>query len=79
MRNDQQHSVDGRLKLLKKARALFLEKPFSEMSLRERKAIAGTYGSKEPKLDNLDWGWFGSMIGAGVFKSLEHFQSDRNH
>lgn len=71
VQNDRHHSFDGRLKILTKATELFkTHKSFSRMSEQERKAIAGTYGSKENKLDSLDWGWFGTMTGLGSFTTL---------
>lgn len=70
VKNDQHHSLEGRLNLLRTARDLFLSKTFAAMSVHERKAIAGTYGKTESRLGDLDWAWFGSMQGAGVFKSL---------
>ena len=38
----------------------------------DRKAIAGIIGKKEKagtQLESYDWGWFGSMVGAGVFRN----------
>ena len=70
VKSDQHHSLEGRLNLLRTARELFLSKTFAAMSVHERKAIAGTYGKTESRLGGLDWAWFGSMQGAGVFKSL---------
>lgn len=63
VRNDQHHSLAGRLDLLRTARELFLRKSFAAMTEMERKAIAGTYGKSEAKLGGLDWAWFGSMQG----------------
>ena len=40
------------------------------MSQHERKAVAGTYGRKEPQLDDLEWAWFKTMFGQGDFKNL---------
>jgi HKD family nuclease len=71
VKNDHHHSLDGRLKVLERASELFQSyKSFASMPIDVRRAIAGTYGSKEPKLDYLQWAWFGSMIGQGDFKNL---------
>ena len=71
VRNDGHHSLDGRLAILDGASTLFKERDsFAAMSQYERKAIAGTYGAKEPQLGGLDWLWFGSMFGQGDFKNL---------
>lgn len=71
VKNDGHHHLEGRLKVLERASALFKEHgSFAAMSQYERKAIAGTYGSKEPQLDNLEWPWFGAMFGQGDFKNL---------
>ena len=71
VKTDAHHSLDKRLELLETASEFFTKKTsLARMTTEERKAIAGTYGSKEPRLGNLDWGWFGSMFGQGDFKSL---------
>lgn len=71
VKSDRHHSFEGRLAILERASALFEEHgSFASMSQHERKAIAGTYGSKEPRLDGLDWLWFGTMFGQGDFKNL---------
>lgn len=71
VKSDGYHNLDGRLAILERASALFSENAtFAAMSPHERKAIAGTYGSKEPRLDDLEWPWFGTMFGQGDFKSL---------
>ncbi|WP_460153556.1 hypothetical protein [Pseudomonas sp. S2_B07] len=71
VKNDGNHNLVGRLAILEQAALLFAESgTFANMSLLERKAISGTYGSKEPRLSNLDWAWFGNMVGQGDFKSL---------
>ncbi len=46
------------------------------MSRNERRAIAGTYGPIEKKLDDLDWNWFGTMFGQGDFKNLVNESPD---
>lgn len=71
VKGDGHHNLDGRLAILERAAALFSEHAsFAAMSLFERRAVAGTYGSKEPRLDGLEWPWFGTMFGQGDFKNL---------
>jgi HKD family nuclease len=71
VKNDGHHNLEGRLAILERASALFKEHgSFAAMSQYERKAIAGTYGGKEPQLDDLEWAWFGTMFGQGDFKNL---------
>jgi HKD family nuclease len=69
IKNDKTHSYDGRLKLLEKAQIYFEKKKhFSNMELIVRKEIAGTI-TKNQRRSDIDWGWFGSMYGAGKFKN----------
>lgn len=71
VKNDGHHSLEGRLAILERASALFKQHgSLAGMSQYERKAIAGTYGKKEPQLDDLKWAWFGTMIGLGDFRNL---------
>lgn len=71
VKNDGYYNLSVRLGILERATALFSEyDSFAAMSRRERKAIAGTYGRKEPKLDDLEWLWFGTMSGQGDFTNL---------
>ncbi|MET3440587.1 HKD family nuclease [Variovorax paradoxus] len=71
VKNDVHHSLEGRLAILERATTLFLEhRSLAVMSRFERKAIAGTYGEREPQLDDLEWPWFGTMFGQGDFKNL---------
>lgn len=75
--DDTHHSLDGRLEVLQRAAQVFNERQqFANMTPDERKAIAGTYGRVEPRLDNLDWGWFGNMFGMGDFKNLVNHSPD---
>lgn len=68
---DGNHNLDGRLAILEQAASLFAQYvTFAQMTLSERKAITGTYGSKEDRLGDLDWAWFGNMVGQGDFKNL---------
>ena len=64
VREDTEHTTEGRLAVLEEARRLFALHPhFSDISDEERRGIAG-FGRTE----QLDWLWFGSMKGAGFFK-----------
>jgi hypothetical protein len=64
------HDVEKSLNLLRIAQEWFASVPsFSELPPAKRKAIAGIIGKNQktsPELDQ-DWGWFGSMKGAGDF------------
>ena len=62
--NDNYHSIDGRIEILKQAKELFDKKRFTNFNLDERKKISGFFSPN----DDIDWGWFGSMRGAGDFK-----------
>jgi hypothetical protein len=64
VRDDKQHSAEGRLAVLEEAARLFrTHGRFAQISQEGRKGIAG-FGQSE----GLDWLWFGSMKGAGYFK-----------
>ncbi|OYY94446.1 MAG: hypothetical protein B7Y41_06315 [Hydrogenophilales bacterium 28-61-23] len=68
---DPHHEIEARLSVLERAASIFVEKvSLAKMTVAERKAIAGTYGSKEEGLDALPWAWFGTMFGQGDFKNL---------
>ena len=71
---DPIHNIEGRIAIMDQARVWFSQVPhFAAMTEGQRKAIAGTYArneTKPPEVPNLDWAWFGSMVGAGVFKGL---------
>ncbi|GLI57925.1 hypothetical protein PM10SUCC1_34390 [Propionigenium maris DSM 9537] len=65
---DPYHSIDERLYLLRIMRESFLKyKKFSDIPTNIRKLIAGL-----PDGVHDNWGWFGSMIGAGRFKNRIH-------
>lgn len=67
--NEKNHSLSSRLKVLKIARTLFESvDSFSELNDEERKFIAGIPNTL-PVDKDLDWGYFGSMKGAGIFKN----------
>jgi HKD family nuclease len=74
VKSDPIHNIDGRIEILDQARVWFSQVPhFAAMTEGQRKAIAGTYKrneAKPPEVPDLDWAWFGSMVGAGVFKGL---------
>jgi len=67
------HDIEGRLDVLRKAQFLLSGvDSFSELDTEQRKSIAGTIAKGESfgnELDEYDWGWFGSMTGAGCFKN----------
>lgn len=66
--NDKHHSLISRIKVLKTAKSLFRKvESFNELSEDERKFIAGIPNTLQVDKD-VDWGYFGSMKGAGVFK-----------
>lgn len=62
---DPHHSLAGRLELLSVVQRLFREHAtFADIPRHGREGIAGIIGKED-----VDWGWFGSMKGAGVFKN----------
>jgi HKD family nuclease len=64
VKEDHEHTTEGRLAVLEEARRLFSVHPhFSDMSDDARRGIGGFR-----KTEQLDWLWFGSMKGAGFFK-----------
>lgn len=71
VKGDKYLGLTERLDVLEGATCLFeTGKSFAEMKLDERRAIAGTYGSKEIGINGLKWGGFGSMFGQGDFRNL---------
>lgn len=71
VRSETFNSINLRLQILDCAKEIFLNRgSLFNSSLLERKAIAGTYVKNEPALNNIPWGWFGTMRGQGCFKSL---------
>jgi HKD family nuclease len=74
VKSDPNHDVEGRVAIMDHARVWFSQIPrFADMTEGQRKAIAGTYVRKEAKpaeVPDYDWAWFGSMVGAGVFKGM---------
>jgi hypothetical protein len=70
---DRYHGIDGRIALLGTAKQLFeTRQSLSRMSKFERQGIGGFAPKGE-----MDWGWFGSMFGAGVFKKIINANSTR--
>lgn len=70
VREDKNHSVEGRLSVLRGARSIFANgTAFETFTEIERKSIAGILGTREREIADFDWAWFGSMFGAGVFKN----------
>jgi len=66
--NEEYHSLDSRLKVLKIAKSLFERVgSFKELAVDERKFIAGIPNNL-PVDNDVDWGYFGSMKGAGIYK-----------
>lgn len=65
------HDFDKRVELLRIAQKWFASvRSFEDLDQARRKAIAGTLGELQKKADeelDRDWGWFGSMKGAGDF------------
>lgn len=74
---DVHHGFQERLDVLESAARMFNNgQSFARMSRDERRAIAGTYGSKESGIQNLPWAWFGTMFGQGDFKNLVNESPD---
>jgi HKD family nuclease len=77
VRNDQTHGLDRRLRVIEIARELFeKENHFNELTEDQRKFIAGI-PNKLAIVGAEDWGYFGSMKGAGIFKKKIK-ENDRN-
>lgn len=69
--HDSLDSLDKRLAVLRGVGELFRRKgQLARMEPYERKAIAGTFMQGEPEFQGLEWGWFGTMVGAGDFRHL---------
>lgn len=73
-RQDLHQDYKKRLRLLRAIQQIFARTPsFTDLSTTEAKGVAGVLGHVEAEgagLDDLDWGWFGSMGGAGTFAKL---------
>lgn len=73
LKTTEPDTIGNRLAVLQYARQLFESVlSFNQLDTLQRKAISGIIGSKEiiaTDLEGSDWGWFGSMKGAGTFKN----------
>lgn len=73
-RQDRHHDFKKRTKLVRGIQQILSKAPsFADLSAAEAKGVAGVLGRVEAEregLDRLDWGWFGSMGGAGTFAEL---------
>lgn len=73
-RQDLYHDFNKRTKLIRAIQKIFFKSPsFADPSAAEAKGVAGVLGHVEAEsagLGGLDWGWFGSMGGAGTFAEL---------
>lgn len=73
LKTTEPDTIVNRLAVLQHAHQLFESVwSFNQLDTLQRKAIAGIIGSNEiiaTDLEGFDWGWFGSMIGAGSFKN----------
>lgn len=71
---DLHHDFDKRLRLVRYVQQMFAKAAsFKDLSVAEWKVVAGVLGSIEAEaaeLDDCNWGWFGSMGGAGTFAQL---------
>jgi hypothetical protein len=64
VKEDAEHTTEGRLAVLETARQLFTDHPhFHNIDHDSRRGIAG-FG----EVEGIDWLWFGSMKGAGYYK-----------
>lgn len=73
-RQDVHHDFRKRVKLLRWVQQTFARTgSFADLPVAEWKAIAGVIGrveAEEAGLAGFEWGWFGSMGGAGTFAEL---------
>ena len=70
IQKEKRKDTNERLKVLSEVRKMFESvEHFNELELDEMKFIAGIK-NKHQLSETLDWGWFGSMEGAGDFKKL---------
>lgn len=76
-RNETSHGLDRRLRVIEIAKNLFDKVDhFNELTEDERKFIAGIPNKLD--IDGAEnWGYFGSMMGAGIFKNKIK-ENDRN-
>lgn len=77
VRNETSHGLDRRFRVIEIAQSLFEKvNHFNELTEDERKFIAGIPNKLETE-GSEDWGYFGSMKGAGIFKNKIK-ENDRN-
>lgn len=73
-RVDRHHDFEKRMQLVRTIQQMFVKATsFDGLSVAEWKGVAGVLGDSEANdsgLAGLDWGWFGSMGGAGTFAEL---------
>lgn len=73
-RQDIHHDFKKRMRLVRVVQQMFAKTAsFGDLSVAEWKGVAGVLGYREAEtasLDEFDWGWFGSMGGAGTFAEL---------
>lgn len=73
-RQDKHHDFKKRMKLVREIQQMFASTAsVGGLDGAQWKGIAGTLHKREAEeagLDGFDWGWFGSMGGAGTFASL---------
>lgn len=68
LRQMHENELTGRLMVLDMAQELFKEySSLRNMSLLDRKRIAGLINKKSKNEDDLFWRWFGAMTGSGTF------------
>ena len=73
-RADRHHAFDKRMALMLHVQGLFASTAsMNALTVEQWKGIAGTIGKNQGAAaggDDLEWGWFGSMGGAGTFAQL---------
>lgn len=73
-RADRHHDFGKRIRLLRNVQQMFARTAsFADLDLPEWKAIAGVLGNGgavDAGLEDVEWGWFGSMGGAAVFAGM---------
>lgn len=74
VRDDKNHVFEQRIALLQTVQSwLVSTSGMAALSVEQWKAIGGVIGSNgisDPEIIDHDWGWFGSMTGAGEFAHL---------
>ena len=63
------YSIEGRLRVIREVQQLFAKHPhFQDIDPKRQKQIAGTLHYRHGTVDSVNYLWFGSMWGAGMFK-----------